>query len=67
MGFLYAPGDVGGLAEGLQRWIDDPSALCRTREAARHAAETRFNWEKESVVFLQCIEKALKDAKENHG
>jgi glycosyltransferase involved in cell wall biosynthesis len=58
-GFMYEVGDVKGLAEGLQRWVDDPGALRSARLAARTAAESRFCWEKEAPRFLETVERAL--------
>ncbi len=59
MGFLYEPGDAESLARGLQRWLDDPAALDAARDAARHASETVFCWEKESSKLVALLEAAM--------
>lgn len=47
-GALYPFGDHHALAGVLRRFLDDPEALRRCREAALAAARTRWNWEQES-------------------
>jgi hypothetical protein len=42
---VYAPGDIGRLAEGLARWSGDRAALARAKEAAWEVARRRWHWE----------------------
>jgi glycosyltransferase involved in cell wall biosynthesis len=55
-GFVYAPGDWAGLAEGLQRWLDDRAALKRARQASLDAARTRWSWEREQATLVARVE-----------
>lgn len=59
MGFTYASGDSAELARGLQRWLDNPSALEGARGAARRAAEKVFSWKRESHKLLAVLEGAM--------
>jgi glycosyltransferase involved in cell wall biosynthesis len=43
--WFYRPGDIAGLAEGLERWHRDREALARAQRAAFRAAVQRFHWE----------------------
>jgi glycosyltransferase involved in cell wall biosynthesis len=55
-GFLYTPGRPGELADGVRRWLHDPSGLARARAASRAAAQSRYNWDLEApglVAHLQ--------------
>lgn len=51
----YPPGDHVALARGLQRWLDDPSALQRAKAAALEAARTRWCWEIERERLLGAV------------
>jgi len=43
-GWLVPPGDVGALAAGLERLVDDPSLRRRLGGAARQEVATRHTW-----------------------
>lgn len=47
--------DVETMAERLLKWIQDPKARNRASEAARRAAEGRFNWDVEKERLLSSI------------
>ncbi|HKP46617.1 MAG TPA: glycosyltransferase [Pyrinomonadaceae bacterium] len=55
VGFVYKPGDYEGLADGLNRLLSDHAALLACKQAARKAAETRWNWETESRKLVKSI------------
>lgn len=58
---LYAPGDIDRLGDGLARWVADPAALRRAREAAWHAAHRRWHWDhdRERGALLHCVRTVL--------
>ena len=58
--FIYTPGDVESLAQGLFHWAEDGQALLRARTAAWQAAERRWHWEHplERGALLQAVERA---------
>jgi glycosyltransferase involved in cell wall biosynthesis len=58
--FLYAPGDVDALADGLRRWSRDREQLQQARREAWSWGTHPFNWEVEKEKFLQVVEGALK-------
>jgi len=47
----YPPGDAEALSRSLQELLDDPGAP----EAAREAAEVRYNWDHEKEKFLGLV------------
>lgn len=53
--FLYPPGDIDALARIMSRLATDPPLLARARQAALHAAKTRWNWEMEQAKLLKAI------------
>jgi glycosyltransferase involved in cell wall biosynthesis len=55
-GFLYSSGNAELLAEGLQRWIDNPSELRRSQQAAWDTARNRFCWDIEQKKWLDLLE-----------
>jgi len=59
IGFLYAPGNVDELAEGLQHWMNHRDALQAVRERARRAAHEVLSWERQSAKFLDLIQQAV--------
>jgi glycosyltransferase involved in cell wall biosynthesis len=54
-GFLYPPGDIGRLAAGLRRLIEQPGALERAKAAALAAADRRFCWEIERERLVRYL------------
>jgi glycosyltransferase involved in cell wall biosynthesis len=58
-GFTYRPGDHAALARGLQRYLDEPEALARAREAALEAARSRYCWERERLVLTDATARCL--------
>lgn len=54
-GFLYAPGDVGALAAGLERLLSSPGALAAAKRASIGAATARFAWEHDAPVLVRHI------------
>lgn len=58
-GFAYKSGDPASLAEGLNRWIEDPNALSIARRVARDLGEMKYNWDVEKRKFLALVEKTL--------
>lgn len=61
--FFFRPGDVPGLADIMQRLVSDPAALSRARDAALRAAETRWNWERESASLVACVDRTWGNAR----
>jgi glycosyltransferase involved in cell wall biosynthesis len=55
-GFLYDAGNPAALADGLRRWIADPTALRSSQTAAWNLARERFCWEIEQEKFLRLLE-----------
>jgi glycosyltransferase involved in cell wall biosynthesis len=57
----YKPGDIGALADGLQRWAGDRDRLRRARQAAWQAAQRRWHWEhaQEKGALIEAVEGAL--------
>jgi glycosyltransferase involved in cell wall biosynthesis len=58
-GFLYQPGDWRTLAARLDSWIRRPEQLRASRNAALVAAQTRWNWERESEKLLESVAAAF--------
>ena len=58
-GWLYVPGDIFRLAEGIERWMKDRKALKKAREKAWEMGEKHYNWDLEKVKFLDIVEKVL--------
>jgi glycosyltransferase involved in cell wall biosynthesis/MoaA/NifB/PqqE/SkfB family radical SAM enzyme len=44
VGVLTRPGDVGSLAEGITRLLDDPARRLELQRLARRRAEEKYNW-----------------------
>ncbi len=55
IGGLYERDRIDQLAAILQQYMDDSSLLQQHRNAARSAAETTYNWEKESEKLLSFV------------
>ena len=58
-GFLYAPGDVEGLAKALGRLLADPALAARLGAAARARFETRFGLRRMVDETVAVYERAL--------
>jgi len=58
-GELYSAGDTQKLARILQQLHDDEDALKTAKASSRMAADSLWNWEKESSVLLALVRKAL--------
>jgi glycosyltransferase involved in cell wall biosynthesis len=54
-GFLYQPGDVDGLAEGLRYWSQDREQLQIARQQAWWHGTRTFNWDIEKKKFLEVV------------
>jgi glycosyltransferase involved in cell wall biosynthesis len=54
------PGNPDSLASALRPWLEDRGALDAAREAARRLGETRFNWDREKVIFLDVVGRTLR-------
>jgi glycosyltransferase involved in cell wall biosynthesis len=55
VGFLYQPGDVDGLAEGLRYWSQDREQLQIARQQAWWHGTRTFNWDIEKKKFLEVV------------
>ena len=55
----YAPGDVRELADALERWTKNPSALAHARSLAWRLGDERYNWEVEAPRFLSIVSEVL--------
>ena len=55
-GVVYAPGDVDGLARGIDRLLEEPARLLAARERAWNAARQRFCWDVEEKKLLSAIQ-----------
>lgn len=51
--------DAGDLARAMQHFLSHPELLAAAKQAARKAAEERFNWETEAKVLLDDFERNL--------
>ena len=60
--FLYSPGDIGKLAQGLRRWAEDPAQLLAARRAAWAAACRRWHWQHpdEEGTLLRAVREVLR-------
>lgn len=58
-GFLFGPGDVKGLAEGLHRWYHNREELHRTRQHSWLWGTRSFNWDLEKIKFLNVVSEVL--------
>jgi glycosyltransferase involved in cell wall biosynthesis len=54
-GFLYAPGDIDALANGLRRWSQDREQLQQARREAWSWGTDSFNWDVEKKKFLNLV------------
>jgi glycosyltransferase involved in cell wall biosynthesis len=54
-GFLYAPGDIDALANGLRRWSQDREQLQHARCEAWSWGTHPFNWELEKKKLLDVV------------
>lgn len=58
-GLLYPPGDAEALAANIRSLIDQPEKLKVMRSLSRHAAETHYCWEVESVKLVNLLRATL--------
>jgi hypothetical protein len=60
--FLYSPGDIGKLAQGLRLWAEDPAQLLAARRAAWAAACRRWHWQHpdEEGTLLRAVREVLR-------
>ncbi len=61
-GFLHEPRDVQGIAELMQRYLQDPSLRQRMGEAARYRARKLYAQEKVTDALMAFYAEALADA-----
>lgn len=59
---LFAANDAMGLAAALDELLLDPRRLAEARRAAFELGRARYNWEVESRVLLNLVERALHSA-----
>jgi glycosyltransferase involved in cell wall biosynthesis len=58
-GFLYRPGDSQTLAARFEQWQREPHTLRASKDAALKAAQTTWNWERESQKLVHCVASVL--------
>jgi glycosyltransferase involved in cell wall biosynthesis len=58
-GFLYSPGDICALANGLRRWSQDREQLQQARWAAWSRGTHPFNWDMEKKKLLDIVRGVL--------
>jgi glycosyltransferase involved in cell wall biosynthesis len=51
--------NINSIAAKVHLWASDPMALADAGREAWRLAQTRFNWDKEKELFLQCVTKTL--------
>jgi len=61
-GFLVSPGDVEGMADGIERLLTDDSLRRRLSENAARDAARRFDLEHQVKAYLGWYEEILKDS-----
>lgn len=61
-GFLYPPGKVEALAEGLHRWYENRRELHEARRQAWFWGSRSFNWELEKRKFLHVVSEVLNES-----
>jgi len=59
-GFLFEPGDIDALAEGLRCWSENREQLQTARQQAWSWGTDCFNWDIEKRRFLQVVEGVMK-------
>lgn len=59
IGLLYDSGDIPALATALDRLASDRSFLDRAKSASLAAARERFNWNRESRIVVDTIDRLL--------
>jgi len=57
--FSYEPGDVNGLAAGIEKWHADRRSLNAARERAWLWGTLRYNWDLEKQSFLALVNAVL--------
>lgn len=62
-GFLYEPGDVDALANGLRSWSHDRQQLGQARWEAWSWGTRQFNWDVEKKKLLDVVSDVLKKAR----
>jgi hypothetical protein len=60
-GFLYEPGDINGLARGLQHWCENRRELHDARRRAWSCGTHQFNWDVEKKKLVEIVTGALKN------
>lgn len=59
IGEIYPKGDARSLAAIVKQYKQDRKKLNDAKAAALRLAQERFNWEKESITFMEIIKKTL--------
>ncbi|RYU91610.1 hypothetical protein EWM62_06635 [Mucilaginibacter terrigena] len=59
IGLVYQNDRIESLAVALQYYSQNNDALVNTKQASYSLALERFNWEQESISFLQTVQKTL--------
>jgi hypothetical protein len=63
VGFLYEPGDVDALANGLRSWSHHRQQLGQARWEAWSCGTRQFNWDVEKKKLLDVVNDVLKKAR----
>jgi glycosyltransferase involved in cell wall biosynthesis len=58
---LYSTGNASSLSEVLDGLLLNPARLAAARAAAFELGQKRFNWENESRIFVNLVQKTLSD------
>ncbi|MCG6887710.1 MAG: hypothetical protein LJE74_10915 [Proteobacteria bacterium] len=58
-GFVYKPGDIETLQQGLQKLGTDRQYLMQLRRQSLELGRTRYNWDIESKELLTCVSALL--------
>jgi glycosyltransferase involved in cell wall biosynthesis len=64
-GFLYAPGDIDALADGLRAWCENREHLESARQQAWSLGSHPYNWDVEKKKFLELVDGALEGQEEH--
>lgn len=60
IGMVYENGNLSSLTAALQHYRHNKNELAEARRASLKLAREKYNWEQESITFLETVEKTLK-------